>query len=109
MIDNDQSTIIEARYINISPSPLTLPPTYQQQTTECTRNFFLTLTPSLDMLWSILLNQTFRISIHTKYCKFDCSEMIFGPYEKMTFYGEHPMIPTPTTSTLRSQMMQNQM
>ena len=26
--------------------------------------------------------------IHTKYCKFDHSEMIFGPFEKLTFYGE---------------------
>ena len=29
--------------------------------------------------------------IHTKYCKFDHSEMIFGPFEKMTFLGEHPL------------------
>jgi len=25
------------------------------------------------------------------YCKFDHSEMIFGPFEKMTFFGEHPL------------------
>ena len=25
------------------------------------------------------------------YCKFDHSEMIFGPFEKMTFLGEHPL------------------
>jgi len=25
------------------------------------------------------------------YCKFDYSEMIFGPFEKMTFLGEHPL------------------
>ena len=28
------------------------------------------------------------------YCKFDHSEMIFGPFEKMTFLGEHPLPPT---------------
>ena len=28
---------------------------------------------------------------HTKYCKFDHSEMIFGPFEKLTFLGEHPL------------------
>jgi len=27
------------------------------------------------------------------YCKFDHSEMIFGPFEKMTFFGEHPLHP----------------
>jgi len=26
------------------------------------------------------------------YCKFDHSEMIFGPFEKMTFFGEHPLV-----------------
>jgi hypothetical protein len=34
--------------------------------------------------------------IHTKYCKFDHSEMIFGPFEKLTFFGEHPLTKLPT-------------
>ena len=29
--------------------------------------------------------------IHTKYCIFDYSEMLFGPFEKMTFFGEYPL------------------
>ena len=59
MIDNDQSTIIEApeAYKSIPTHSPTAKPT-----TECTRKKMLTLTPSMDMLWSILLNQTFRIS-----------------------------------------------
>jgi hypothetical protein len=59
MIDNDQSTIIEAPEV-ISPSPLSLPLQNQQQNVPETK--MLTLTPLMDMLWSILLNQTFRIS-----------------------------------------------
>ena len=31
------------------------------------------------------------------YCKFDHSEMIFGPFEKMTFFGEHPLFTSTTT------------
>ena len=27
------------------------------------------------------------------YCKFYHLEMIFGPFEKMTFFGEHPLNP----------------
>jgi hypothetical protein len=71
MIDNDQSTIIEAR-----PSPLTLPPTSKYLWWTCYGQFY----------WTKLSGY----HIHTKYCTFDHSEMIFGPLEKMTFYGEHP-------------------
>jgi hypothetical protein len=58
MIDNDQSTIIEAPEV-YSPSPLTLTLQHQRQNVP-EKN--VDLTPSMDMLWSILLNQTFRIS-----------------------------------------------
>ena len=60
MIDNDQSTIIEAPEVYKSiptHSPTATP------TTECTRERKMsTLTPLMDMLWSIILNQTFRNS-----------------------------------------------
>ena len=59
MIDNDQSTIIEAPEVYKST-------TTHFPSTKPTKNVpgkkMLTLTPSMDMLWSILLNQTFRIS-----------------------------------------------
>jgi hypothetical protein len=41
MIDNDQSTIIEAPEVYISPSPLTLPLQNQRQTTESRGNSHL--------------------------------------------------------------------
>ena len=55
MIDNDQSTIIEAPEVYKS-IPTHSPSKNQRQ------KKMLTLTPLMDMLWSILLNQTFRIS-----------------------------------------------
>ena len=59
MIDNDQSAIIEAPEVYKSiptHSPTATP------TTECIREKMSTLTPLMDMLWSIILNQTFRNS-----------------------------------------------
>ena len=55
MIDNDQSTIIEAPEVYKS-IPTHSPSKNQRQ------KKMSTLTPLMDMLWSILLNQTFRIS-----------------------------------------------
>jgi hypothetical protein len=59
MIDNDQSTIIEAP--EVYKSIPTHSPT-AKPTTECTEKKMSTLTPLMDMLWSIILNQTCRIS-----------------------------------------------
>ena len=63
MIDNDQSTIIEAPEVYKS-IPTHSPSKNQRQTTDDRMYLkkMLTLTPSMDTLWSILLNQTFRIS-----------------------------------------------
>ena len=58
MVDNDQSTIIEAP--EVYKSIPTHSPGKNQQLNVPEK--MLTLTPSMDMLWSILLNQTFRIS-----------------------------------------------
>ena len=59
MVDNDQSTIIEAPevYKSIPTHSPTTNPTEEQPKKPNT-----TLTPLMGMLWSILLNQTFRIS-----------------------------------------------
>ncbi len=59
MIDNDQSTIIEAPEVYKS-IPTHFPSKNQRQNVPEKKK--LTLTPSMDMLRSILLNQTFRIS-----------------------------------------------
>jgi hypothetical protein len=59
MIDNDQSTIIEAPEVYKS-IPTHSPSRNQRQNVPEKKK--LTLTLSMDMLWSILLNQTFRIS-----------------------------------------------
>jgi hypothetical protein len=61
MIDNDQSTIIEAP--EVYKSIPTHSPT-AKPTTECTipEKKMLTLTPLMHMLWSIIFNQTCRIS-----------------------------------------------
>ena len=59
MIDNDQSIIIEAPEVYKSTAthfPSTKP------TTKCTGEKMSTLTPLMDMLWSIILNQTCRKS-----------------------------------------------
>ena len=37
------------------------------------------------------------------YCKFDYSEMIFGPFEKMTFFGEHPLNVASTNERRRNE------
>ncbi len=58
MIDYDQSTIIEAPEVYKS-IPTHSPSRNQRQNVP---EKMLTLTPLMDMLWSILLNQTFRIS-----------------------------------------------
>ena len=58
MVDNDQSTIIEAPEVYKSTTTH-FPSRNQRQNVP---EKMLTLTPSMDMLWSILLNQTFRIS-----------------------------------------------
>jgi len=58
MVDNDQSTIIEAPEVDKS-IPTHSPSKNQRQNVP---EKMLTLTPSMEMLWSILLNQTFRIS-----------------------------------------------
>jgi hypothetical protein len=62
MIDNDQSTIIEASEVYKS-IPTHCPPTFQRHNQG--RNPISILTSSMDMLWSILLNQTFRCKIGT--------------------------------------------
>ena len=58
MVDNDQSTIIAAPEVYKS-IPTHSPSRNQRQNVP---EKMLTLTPLMDMLWSILLNQTFRIS-----------------------------------------------
>jgi hypothetical protein len=63
MIDNDQSTIIEAPEV-CKFIPTHCPPTYHWHNQG--RNPIPILTSSMDsMLWSILLNQTFRYKIGT--------------------------------------------
>ena len=57
MIDNDQSTIIEAP--EVSPSPLT--PRVKTNDKMYLKKMS-TLTPLMYMLWSIILNQTCRKS-----------------------------------------------
>ena len=74
----------------ISPSPLTSrvksnDKTYQGK--KC-RLWHLWWTCYGQLYWTKLSGY----HIHTMYCKFDHSEMIFGPFEKMTFFGEHPLI-----------------
>ena len=59
MIDNDQITIIEA--LEVYKSTTTHFPSTKPRKNVPGKKM-LTLTPSMDMLWSILLNQTFRIS-----------------------------------------------
>ena len=59
MVDNDQSTIIEAPEVYKS-IPTHSPSKNQRQNVSGKK--MSTLTPLMDMLWSILLNQTFRIS-----------------------------------------------
>ena len=59
MVDNDQSTIIEAPEVYKS-IPIHSPSKNQRQNVPGKK--MSTLTPLMDMLWSILLNQTFRIS-----------------------------------------------
>ena len=61
MVDNDQSTIIEAPEVYKS-IPTHSPSPSKNQRQNVPEKKMLTLTPSMDMLWSILLNQTFRIS-----------------------------------------------
>ena len=58
MIDNDQSTIIEAPEVNKS-IPTHFPSKNQRHVP---RKKMSTLTPLMDMLWSIILNQTCRKS-----------------------------------------------
>jgi len=59
MIDNDQSTIIEAPEVYKS-IPTHSPSKNQRQNVPGKK--MSTLTPLMYMLWSIILNQTFRIS-----------------------------------------------
>ncbi len=59
MIDNDQSTIIEAPEVYKS-IPTHFPSKNQRQNVPGEK--MLTLTPLMDMLWSIMLNQTCRKS-----------------------------------------------
>jgi hypothetical protein len=79
MIDNDQSTIIEApeEYKSI---PTHSPSRNQQQ------KKMSTLTP-FQFYWTKLSGY----HIHTKYCKFDHSETILGPFKKLTFLGPDPL------------------
>ena len=58
MIDNDQSTIIEAPEVYKS-IPTHFPSKNQRQNVPKKMS---TLTPLMDMLWSIILNQTCRKS-----------------------------------------------
>ena len=55
MIDNDQSTIIEAPEVYKS-TPTHSPTQNQRQRQNVTETKMLTLTPLMDMLWSIILN-----------------------------------------------------
>jgi hypothetical protein len=59
MIDNDQQTLIEAP--EVYKSIPTHSPT-AKPTTDVSETKMLTLTTLMDMLWSIILNQTFRKS-----------------------------------------------
>ncbi len=59
MIDNDQSTIIEAPEVYKS-IPTHSPSKNQRQSVS--RKKISTLTPLMYMLWSIILNQTYRKS-----------------------------------------------
>ena len=59
MIDNDQSIIIEAPEVYKS-IPTHFPSKIQRQ--NVLGNKMSTLTPLMDMLWSIILNQTCRKS-----------------------------------------------
>ena len=84
MIDNDQSTIIEASEV-ISPTPLTLP--LQNQRQNQGKSPISILTPLMDMLWSIILKQIAGVHIPTYKSRFDHSETILGPFKKMPFLG----------------------
>jgi len=59
MIDNDQSTIIEAPEVYKSIPTHSLSKNQRQNVPETKMS---TLTPLMYMLWSIILNQTYRKS-----------------------------------------------
>jgi hypothetical protein len=90
MVDNDQSTIIEAPEVYIKSIPTHSPSKNQRQNVPEKNVDFDTFdgwTCYGQLYWTKLSGY----HIHTKYCKFDHIEMIFGPFEKMTFFGEHPL------------------
>ena len=77
MIDNDQSTIIKAPEVYKSTTthfPTTKP------TTECTREKNVDFDPLMACYGQFYWTKFSGYHIHTKYCKFDHSEMIFGPF-----------------------------
>ena len=79
MIDNDQSTIIEAP--EVYKSIPTHSPSRNQRQKKC-RLWHLWWTCYGQFYWTNLS----EYHIHTKYCKFDHSETIFGPFKKLTFF-----------------------
>jgi len=89
MVDNDQSTIIEAPEVYKS-----IPTTPRVKTND---KMYLRKNVDFDTFdGHVMVNfidYWIKLSgyhIHTKYCKFDNSETIFGPFEKMTFFGCTP-------------------
>ena len=88
MVDIDQSTIIEAPevYKSIPTHSLSKNDEDKMYLKKCWL-WHLQWTCYGQFYWTKLS----WYHIHTKYCKFDHSEMIFGPFEKMTFFGEHPL------------------
>ena len=89
MIDNDQSTIIEAPEVYKSTTTH-FPSKIQRQNVPEKKCWLwhLRWTCYGQFYWTKLSGY----HIHTMYCKFDHSEMIFGPFEKTTFFGEHPLL-----------------
>ena len=81
MIDNDQSTIIEA------PEVYKSIPTHSPTAKPTTELWHLWCTCYGQFYWTKLSGY----HIHTKNCKFDHSETILGPFEKLTFFGLDPL------------------
>jgi hypothetical protein len=88
MVDNDQSTIIAAPEVYKS-IPTHSPSKNQRQNVPEKKCWLwhLRWTGYGQFYWTKLSGY----HIHTMHCKFDHSEMICGPFEKMTFFGEHPL------------------
>ena len=89
MINNDQSTIIEAPEVYKST-------TTHFPSTKPTTKKLSTLTPLMDMLWSILLHQTFRISYsHYEFRRLFGSALVraykLGPNSHLRFLTIQPL------------------